>query len=119
MDDVVVEILSRLNDDYIRSVAQRDVARFDELLAADFLNSNPDGSLVDRAGFLAQIAQMPTPADLTCEDVRIRVMGSFAIIHGRTRYSKPDGQRAAGRYTDIWTLQNGRWMCVAAHVTRG
>ena len=119
MADGVVGTLSRLNDDYIRSVAERDVACFERLLAADFLNSNPDGSLVDRAGFLAQIAQGPTPADLACEDVRIRVMGDFAIIHGRTTYTKPDGQRAAGRYTDIWALQGGRWVCVAAHVTRG
>jgi len=24
-----------------------------------------------------------------------------------------------GRYTDIWARRNGRWLCVAAHVTRG
>jgi hypothetical protein len=51
--------------------------------------------------------------------VRIRLMGEFAIIHGRTTYLKPDGQAGAGRYTDIWALKEGRWLCVAAHVTRG
>jgi hypothetical protein len=47
------DILSRLNADYIRSVQNGDVRRFDEILAADFRCSNPDGSLVDRSGFLA------------------------------------------------------------------
>jgi hypothetical protein len=42
-------ILQALNDDYIRSVQASDVKRFDEILAADFLCSLPDGSLLDRA----------------------------------------------------------------------
>src|SRR5690606_21974373 len=46
-----IDALRKLNDDYIRSVANADVKRFDEILSADFLNSNPDGSLVDRKQF--------------------------------------------------------------------
>ena len=46
-----VHSLQQLNRDYIRSVRTSDVRRFDEILAEDFLCSNPDGSLVDRAGF--------------------------------------------------------------------
>jgi ketosteroid isomerase-like protein len=41
-----------------------------------------------------------------------------AIIHAKTVYTKPDGQPGAGRYTDIWQKREGRWLCVAAHVTR-
>ena len=118
-DNTHVETLRRLNDDYIRSVATADVGRFDEILTPDFLNSNPDGSLVDKKQFLAQIAKLAAVSNLQCEDVRIRVMGDFAIIHGRTTYRKPDGQPGAGRYTDMWSLRDGQWRCVAAHVTRG
>ena len=118
-NDTHVEALRKLNDDYIRSVATSDVKRFDEILTPDFLNSNPDGSLVDKKQFLAQISKRAAVSNLQCEDVRIRVMGDFAIIHGRTTYRKPDGQPGAGRYTDMWSLRNGQWLCVAAHVTRG
>jgi ketosteroid isomerase-like protein len=52
-------------------------------------------------------------------DVRIRILGEIAIIHARTTYTRPDGQPGAGRYTDIWQRRDGRWQCVAAHVTRG
>jgi ketosteroid isomerase-like protein len=114
-----LDVLNRLNDDYIRSVQNSDVRRFEEILADDFLNSNPDGSIVDRAGFLKQIARPATIADLAAEDVRIRVMGDVAIIHARTTYTLADGRAAAGRYTDIWTRRKGQWVCVAAHVTRG
>lgn len=111
--------LDQLNADYIRSVATSDVTWFAEHLSENFLNSNPDGSLVDRPGFLAQIAKPVTLTNLKCDNVRIRLFGSMAIIHARTTYDKPDGQPATGRYTNVWSLENDRWVCIAAHVTRG
>jgi ketosteroid isomerase-like protein len=114
-----VDILRKLNHGYINSVQTSDVRWFDENLANDFLNSNPDGSIVDRAGFVAQIARPVTIRNLEAQDVRIRLIGEVAIIHARTTYTKPDGQAAIGRYTDIWARRQGRWLCVAAHVTRG
>jgi ketosteroid isomerase-like protein len=103
----------------VDAVQNSDVGWFEEHLSRDFLNSNPDGSLVDRAGFLAQILQPATVRSLQPRDVRIRIFGDIAIVHARTTYSKANGQAAAGRYTDIWARRDGRWECVAAHVTRG
>jgi ketosteroid isomerase-like protein len=114
-----LETLDELNQHYIRSVRMSDVTWFDEHLAEDFLNSGADGSLVDRAGFLAQMARPCPVANLAVEDVRIRPLGEHAIVHGRTTYVKGDGQPGAGRYTDVWSRRRGRWLCVSAHVTRG
>ena len=114
-----LEALDRLNADYIRSVQAMDVKRFEEILADDFLCSNPDGSLVDRAAFLRQTAQPVTISGLEARDVNIRLMGDFAIIHGRTAYTTADGRQALGRYTDVWARRGGRWLAVSAHVTRG
>lgn len=111
-------ILERLNREYIASVQASAVAWFEANLAPDFVNSNPDGSLVDRAGFLAQIARPANVSQLEAHDVRIRLLGDVALIHARTAYLKPDGQPGAGRYTDTWARRDGRWVCVAAHVTR-
>jgi ketosteroid isomerase-like protein len=113
-----LETLQQLNRDYITSVQHSDVRRFDEILAEDFLCSNPDGSLVDRAGFLAQTARPVTISNLEAHDVRIRILGDVAIIHARTTYTLPDGRAGAGRYTDVWAHRQGRWLCVSAHVTR-
>ena len=90
------ETLFRLNRDYIRSVQASDVRRFDEILADDFRCSNPDGSLVDRAGFLAQTARPVSISNLEAHDVEIRIMGDFAIIHARTTYTRPDGGVGSG-----------------------
>jgi ketosteroid isomerase-like protein len=110
--------LTSLNRDYINAVQNGDVKRFDEILAADFHCSNPDKSLVDRAGFLKQTAQPVTITNLEAHDVNIRLMGDFAIIHAATRYTTADGTPASGRYTDVWARRDGQWLAVSAHVSR-
>jgi ketosteroid isomerase-like protein len=110
--------LTSLNRDYVDSVQNSDVKRFDEILAGEFYCSNPDKSLVDRAAFLRQTAIPVTIKNLEAHDVKIRVMGDFAIIHAATRYTLPDGTTGAGRYTDCWARQKGKWLAVSAHVSR-
>jgi ketosteroid isomerase-like protein len=113
-----LDALKTLNRDYVRSVQDADVTWFERHLADDFMNSNPDGSIVDRAQFLTQIARGSSVTGLHEHDVNIRVLGDFAIIHARTAYIKADGSKGAGRYTDDWQWRDGRWQCVSAHVTR-
>jgi ketosteroid isomerase-like protein len=113
-----VDVLTALNLDYINSVQQGDVRRFDEILAEDFLCSNPDGSLVDKSQFLAQTGRKVTIGALAVQDVRVRLLGDVAIIHARTRYTTADGEARNGRYTDVWARRNGAWLAVSAHVTR-
>jgi ketosteroid isomerase-like protein len=113
-----LDILHTLNHDYIASVQHGDVRRFEELLAAEFYCSNPDGTLINREGFLARTARPVTIANLHAEDVIIRLFGDIAIIHARTTFTRPDGGHGAGRYTDVWHRQSDGWRCVSAHVTR-
>ncbi|HWC04148.1 MAG TPA: nuclear transport factor 2 family protein [Methylomirabilota bacterium] len=113
-----LDTLMELNRDYIRSVQTSDVRRFDEILADDFLCSNPDGSLIDRDAFLRQTARPVLISNLEAHDVNIRIMGDVAIIHARTTYTRPDGAGGSGRYTDVWARRQGSWLAVSAHVTR-
>jgi ketosteroid isomerase-like protein len=112
------DTLIALNRDYIASVQQGDVQRFEEILADDFLCSTPDGSLIDRAQFLTRTARPVTISGLVAEDVQVRLLGDIAIIHARTRYHTADGEQRQGRYTDVWARRAGGWLAVSAHVTR-
>jgi hypothetical protein len=113
------DALEQLNLNFIRSVQESDARWFEQNLDADFVNSNADGTLSERAAFIAFIARSCPVSNLKCEDVRIRLLGDAAIIHGRTAYLKPGGQPGAGRYTDVYMRREDRWLCVSAHVTRG
>ena len=66
-----IDLLNQLNRDYVRSVQDSDARRFDEILAPDFVNRNPDGALIGRAAFLEQVARPPGIANLACSDVHI------------------------------------------------
>jgi ketosteroid isomerase-like protein len=112
------EALIALNADYIRSVQEGDVRRFQEILADDFMCSNPDGSLVDKRAFLEQTARPVTIGGLEAQDVKLRLFGDVAIVHARTSYRTAAGERRQGRYTDVWARRDGRWLAVSAHVTR-
>jgi hypothetical protein len=113
-----LEALSRLNATYIDCVVTADADRFATILAPDFVCSNPDGTLVDREEFLKRTRSASRLQRMDIDNVRIRVLGDVAIIHARTRFVLGDGRQGTGRYTDIWALCDGRWLAVAAHVTR-
>jgi ketosteroid isomerase-like protein len=113
-----LEALQALNRDYIDSVQDGDVARFDEILGDEFYCSNPDGTLVDREAFLVQTSSPVTISDLRADHVLIRLFGDIAIIHGRTSYILANGHHAHGRYTDVWARHGDTWKTVSAHVTR-
>jgi ketosteroid isomerase-like protein len=113
-----LDTLLQLNLDYIQSVQTSDVQRFEQILSDDFRCSLPDGLLVDKARFLELTAQPVTISDLQAQDVEVRIMGDFAIIHARTVYTTSDGSPGSGRYTDVWARRDDRWLAVSAHVTR-
>jgi ketosteroid isomerase-like protein len=110
--------LTELNRGYVRSVQESDVGWFAEHLADDFLATISDGSLLDRAAFLEHTAHPVTIRDLEPHDVAIRLLGDIAIIHARTTFAGADGRPGASRYTDVWARRDGRWLAIAAQVTR-
>lgn len=113
-----LETLAHLNREYINAVKTSNVRLFAELLADDFLCSLPDGSLINREQYLEQAARPYALVNLQAHDVNIRLLGEVALVHARTTFTLPGGTPGAGRYTDVWARRDGRWVVVAAHVTR-
>jgi ketosteroid isomerase-like protein len=112
--DADIAVLEDLNANYVRSAEEGDVAWYSKHLAADFLASNVDGSIIDKPAFLERMTRRYPGSDLEALDV----LGEVALIHAGFRYRKPDGADGSGRYTDIWARRDGRWLCVSAHFNR-
>lgn len=113
-----VDVLLNLNREYIEAVKRSDAGWFKEVLTDDFRCSLPDGSIIDRERFLDRAARPLDISNLEVHDIEVRVIGDAAIVHGRTTFSAADGRPGAGRYTDVWSRQDGRWLVAAAHFTR-
>ena len=110
-----LDTLTALNRDYVASVQKGDVKRLEEIVGDDFMCSTPDGSLLYKAEYLKLTAQPVTISGLVVEDVRIRLLGDFAIIHARSNSRSAEGKQRRGRYTDNWARRDGTWVAVSAH----
>jgi ketosteroid isomerase-like protein len=111
------KILRQLNDDYIHSDQNSDVARYGEFLAEDFTASLPDLVFRNRQEFLDLIAQPRPFTGLTLLNVKVRIVGDVALLHGRVKYTvKDDGQEREALYTDTYQRRERGWMCIAGEV---
>jgi hypothetical protein len=110
-----LETLQRLNAGYVRAAEHSDVAWYDANLAQDFVATNPDGSVVDKAAFLRRMARPYPGSRLESVEPQIQLRPGLALVHSGFRCLRPDGKTRSGRYTDIYAHRDGRWLCVSAH----
>lgn len=117
-DDLAV--LRALNDSYVEAFRKADVGWYAAHLAPDYVVVSSDGSIKDRAAALADFAR-PVYAEklrsFPVDQVRIRQFDDIALIHAENAYETKDGRSGVNRYTDIWHKRDGRWQCIAAHIT--
>src|SRR5207245_6172488 len=104
--------LKQLNADFLASAQNSDVRRFEQILAEDFMSSLPDFLLRDKKQFLDMMAAPRPFAELKADEVKIRLLGDFAIIHAHMTFRTADGVRRQGRYTDDWQRRDGKWLYV-------
>ena len=51
------------------------------------------------------------------DKVTVRRFHHVALIHAENAYQLKDGRKGVSRYTDIWQKRDGRWLCIAAHIS--
>jgi ketosteroid isomerase-like protein len=113
-------VLQQLNEQYVHAFRQADVAWYDAHLAPDYEVVSGDGSVADRGAALADFARPVFATSIETfpvGHVRIRRFADVALIHAENDYLLKDGRRGVSRYTDIWHWHDGRWLCLAAHIT--
>src|SRR5262249_61488555 len=85
-----VQTLEQLNRGYVHAGQTSDTGWFDKHLAACFMASNPDGSLVDRAGFLERIGR-PNPSKNTAPvGTRVRIVRDVRVGDSGFHDTKPE-----------------------------
>ena len=93
-----LETLEGLNRGYLLAAEKSDVAWYTEHLAEDYRATNPDGSFVDKAGFLARIGRPHTMTSFRAPEVRIQRVGDLALIHASFEDTRPDGSCGSGSW---------------------
>jgi hypothetical protein len=99
----------------------RDARALDSMIGANFVNTEYDGEVSDKARFLADIKDPHfNLANLTIQDLKVSMYADSAVVVGtyKTKGSyqgKP--YEHVGRFTDTWVFTEGRWQCVASHTS--
>jgi len=99
----------------------KDVAALDQLLASSLVYVDYDGSLQNKAQFLATTkSESLHPEQITNDEMTAHVYGDAAVVTGVYRekgISKGKSYSRRGRFTDTWVKEKGTWLCVASQST--
>ena len=114
--------LSAVEEEWREIVANRDVARAQELLADDFLLSSAGGfgDRVTREEWLAGLPAVETDS-LSCTVLDARVFGDVGVARARLEWTASAGGRdLTGSYlvADVFRREAGRWRAVWRISTR-
>ncbi len=110
--------LLRLNERYVASFLSADVEWYRQHLADDFVCIESDGSVLDKAMFLASAAGGPDVASYRLAEVNVRIYGDTALVQAHGLFTRSDGTRGSSRYIDVYVRSHGKWKTVSAQITR-
>src|SRR5712671_4488719 len=97
-----------------------DANAMEQMLDPDFVLTDYDGSVFDKAQFLASIRDKSN--QLTAEvsqDMKLHRHGDTVIIIGATHEkgtAKGKPYEHYGRFTDTWIKRDAQWLCVASQL---
>jgi hypothetical protein len=108
-------VLIQMEQTWARSLEQRDTATLGCILADEFEDAGPDGTLTDRATTLAKAAQHRA-IHHELSDLHPHAQGDSGYIRGLAAAIDAQGKVVAKvRFTDVYAYREGRWQCVAGH----
>jgi ketosteroid isomerase-like protein len=105
------------------NAAQRDHdnAALEPILAETFIDTEADGTVMDRGRYLAYIKDPGIKhLSLTSSDLKVVLFENGALVNGTYHdkgTEKGQSYEIRGRFTDTWVLRNGKWRCVASAST--
>jgi ketosteroid isomerase-like protein len=115
------EKLLALENAWNQAQLHHDAAAVGQLLPETFIYTDYDGTVMNKAKFLADVKDTNYRAtSISNEEMNVFPYRNVAIVIG-TYHSKGTYKGKAfdhrGRFTDTWIFQDGKWQCVASHTT--
>lgn len=99
---------------YVDAWAGADRGALDALTARDFLFTDSAGNWIEREQYLAVLREPPVSGSVSCEDVRVRLFGPVAVLHGLL---EANGGQDTVRHTIVCQRDGADWHLVHAQNT--
>jgi hypothetical protein len=114
--------LIKLEDGWAAASLKADVAYLDQILVDDYTDTDAEGIVTTKAQDLANLKSGDLKYTAAAgENYLVRVYGKTAIVTGIfAGKAQFKGNDISGSYqfTDTWVKRDGRWLCVATHVSK-
>ncbi len=111
--------LIALENAWNQAQLHHDPKALNNLVSEEFVYTDYDGTVMNKAQFLADMKDKDYRATLIANDeARVISYPNVAIVVG-TYHTKGTYKRQPiehyGRFTDTWLYLNNKWQCVASH----
>ncbi len=117
-EDVTQRLLA-IEQQLFEAIKRKDLKSLDGLLAADFVHRSPDGSEVDKGGFLQNVGAMPVEVTaIRGEHQHVKVLGNVAVLTGvqLADWRQDDkGGVSRGAFTDVFEFRGDAWLLMLAY----
>jgi hypothetical protein len=108
-----LEVLRRLEEEYLRAEIEDDTAIASTILAEDYVGLKPDGSTTSKADILNNLGRHDRrrdPYQITATNMREHLFGDTACLTYTKVYTRRGSQAAYGENVlHILTRRNGIW----------
>jgi len=101
---------------WLTAIVSGDRQTIEAILSPTFRHVNADGQMFDRGQEIA--AMEPLPFTFQASDQFVDVAGDTAVIHGINTVVQDGKVLERERFTDVFVLQNGVWLALAAQETK-
>jgi ketosteroid isomerase-like protein len=122
MQASVREELIEVANQWDRAMVENDANAIGEFMADDWTIIGSDGSIGNKASFLALVKSGILCHDvMESHDAKVRVYGDTAVMTARgISGGRYQGQpfREVERTSCVFVRQGGRWRCVLTHLSR-
>ena len=116
------QVILRLENEGREATLKNDIAANDRLLADNWMNVNPDGSITSKAKLMELLKDGSFKImSIENDEVMVRLYGDAAVVTGRST-TKRAGQGSEVvarqvRFTRVYAKSKGQWQVVSAHNT--
>lgn len=119
MPDDLVRHLTRCYRDWFDAIGAAGTGPLDSMLADDWMYTNYDGLVRDKAEYLDWVAGFTEPADFVGPyNVAVRRHSGVVLVFGGYRVLHPPNDDVLElRFTGVWWWRDDRWQCLMHHNT--
>ena len=116
------QVILQLENEGREATLKNDIEANNRLLADNWMNINPDGSITTKAKLMELLKDGSFKImSIDNDEVKVRVFGESAVVTGRSTTKRAgQGNKAVTRqvrFTRVYARRQGRWQVVSAHNT--